>query len=127
MYQQLYNTVVNAIQNGIYEALHIVTNFDECINDIVNTWIESKGKMLGTYNTNWVYNIKNETCYKPNNNVKLTDDDFEIYIEYISDIDEVPAYNKIRGIDLQISEHKIVIGYNNRTGGGLKYIKVKSI
>ena len=125
MYQQLYNTVVNAIQNGIYEALHIVTNFDECINDIVNTWIESKGKMLGTYNTNWVYNIKNETCYKPNNNVKLTDDDFEIYIEYISDIDEVPAYNKIRGIDLQISEHKIVIGYNNRTGGGLKYIKAR--
>lgn len=125
MYQQLYNTVVNAIQNGIYESLHIVTNFDECINDIVNTWIGSKGKMLGTYNTNWVYNIKNETCYKLNDNAKLTDDDFEIYIEYISDIDEVPAYNKIRGIDLQISEHKIVIGYNNRTGGGLKYIKAR--
>ena len=49
MYQQLYNTVVNAIQNGIYEALHIVTNFDECINDIVNTWIESKGKMFKRY------------------------------------------------------------------------------
>lgn len=122
---QLYNMVVSALNEGIYASLHIVTNFDECIDDIVDNWINARGRLTGILNTGWVYNIKTTECYKCDDSHILNNEEYQIFIEYIFNEHDVPAYSKIRGIDLSLNDNKIIIGYNNRMGGGIRYIKAR--
>lgn len=119
---RLLTTLADDIYNSILEEYHILRTFDDIVEDIYEKFIQNKGRLSGLIYTGWKFNINTQECIKCKENVK--NDLYSIYVYWYFDNDNIAlASTDIRGIDINLDEHRIKINANVIKGFNIKTIK----
>ena len=122
LYEKLISNISESLWNTLKEEYHVLRTFDNVVDDIYNDFISERGRIYGLRFTGWKLNIDTSECIKEDENTES--DLFSIYVNWQKDFStDILATTDIRGIDIKLDEHMVIINANVIQGFNIKTIK----